>query len=383
MTQTTPNCDSKLTGILLLSFELGKNKWTLTFGTLGKEMRRKDLVAKDLNGLRCEIRKAREKFGLNPKAQVFSCYEAGRDGFWLDRALKAKGVTNFVVDSSSILVDRKKRRAKTDRLDGAALLKVLRRHMRGDSDDWRVVHVPSEQEEDSRRLHREMERLQKERIGHRNRIESLLALNGIEAKVDKEFGQRVSALRNWKREALGDDLQGELRREHERLVLVEKQFQELKRAQKARLKEAEAVGEQADESLKKVGRLRMLKGVANASWPLVMEFFGWRKFENGKQVGALAGLTGTPNDSGKTDREQGISKAGNKRVRRLMVELSWCWLRYQPRSKISQWFQRKFGPGAKRGRRVGIVAVARRLLVALWRYVEHGEVPEGATLKKA
>lgn len=387
MTQTTPRTHVQefgaSSGILLLSFELGKQKRVLTFGTLGKRTRRVELAARDLKGLARQINFARRKFELPTHAPVLSCYEAGRDGFWLHRALARMEVRNRVVDSSSIQVDRRMRRAKTDRLDGAALLKLLRRHARGEEGAWREVHVPAEEEEDGRRLHRELERLKKEATAHRNRLESLLALHGAVLKPGRDFAARLEKLRLWNGQPLPPDLAAELKREHARLVCVQGQLRALKREQDERLQAAQAAGGQAPEVLKKVLALKQLKGVDRSAWTLAMEFFGWRAFRNGKQVGALAGLTPTPYASGASRKEQGISKAGNKRIRGLMVELAWSWLRYQPHSKISRWYQGKFGPGTKRTRRVGIVAVARQVLVALWRYVEQGVLPEGAELKAA
>ena len=386
MTQTTPRTPvqgQETGGILLLSFELGKQKWVLTFGTLGKRTRRVELSAGDLKGLARQSGFARRKFGLPAGTPVLSCYEAGRDGFWLHRALLQMGVSNLVVDSSSIQVDRRARRAKNDRLDGAALLTLLRRHAGGEAGAWRVVNTPSEEAEDGRRLHRELERLKKEAAAHRNRIESLLALHGAALKPGADFAARLDELRLWNGLPLPPDLLAELKREHARLQFVQEQIRALKREQDERLKAAQAAGAPAPLALKKVLALKQLRGVDRAAWTLGMEFFGWREFRNGKQVGAAAGLTPTPYDSGGSSREQGISKAGNKRVRSLMVELGWCWLRYQPHSKITRWYQGKFGPGAKRARRVGIVAVARQVLVALWRYVDQGVVPEGAELKAA
>ena len=371
MTQTTP-----LENILFLSFELGNKKWVLTFGTWGSKQRRVEIPARDLETLDRAIKTAKQKFGLAEGTPIQSCYEAGRDGFWLHRALGSKGVKNVIVDSASIEVDRRMRRAKSDRLDGMALLNSLRRHSRGDR-VWRVVRVPTEAEEDARRLHREMERLARERTSHRNRIRSLLVLHGLSLKVDKEFAVRIATARLWDGTSLGKDLAAELKREYERLALAEKQLHDCRKSQSERLKKPTTV------ALQRVAALKKLKGVATGAWVLGMEFFGWREFQNRRQVGALAGLTGTPYQSGASSREQGISKAGNKRVRALMVELAWCWLRYQPDSKISRWYAERFGSIGKRSRRFGIVAVARQLLVALWRYVEFGEVPEGAKLKEA
>jgi transposase len=232
-------------------------------------------------------------------------------------------------------------------------------------------------EGDDRRLNRERERLLKERGAHRARIKSLLVTHGIVleklTEVPRLLVKAKAAVIGY---VLPPDLKSELEREYQRYELVNSQVRELERLQ---IERAESQGLPA---MQKIQHLRGLKGVGwQSSWILTMEFFNWREFKNSKQVGACAGLTPTPYDSGDKTREQGISKAGNKRIRQLMVELAWLWLRYQPGSDLSLWFERRFGSGGKRMRRIGIVALARKLLVALWRYLEHGVIPQGAVLK--
>jgi transposase len=392
MEQTTPQRAS-----LKLSIETGKNKWLLTMSPGGKGRRRIELEAGELAEFKKQVGKALRQFGLAQETQVICCYEAGRDGFWIQRALTQSGYRVYVIDASSIEVAQRKRRKKTDRIDGEKLLRLLLRYESGDTDTFAVVHVPSEEDEDARRPQRELERLSKERLGHASRIESLLALQGVRAKVGADFLKQVPLLRRWDGSALGAELQRELLREYQRLQVVGEQTKALEAERAARLKEAQQVQVEAaaqksrvplDERQERMQRrhqkvlhLAELRGIGpHSAWKLVTEFFGWRDFRNRRQVGGLAGLTGTPYSSGESEREQGISKEGNKRIRTLMVELAWSWLRYQPGSKIAKWFA-QHGAAGKRKRRQSIVAVARQLLVALWRYVEFGEVPEGADLK--
>ena len=376
MTQTAPQ-----ERILMVAFELSNRKWKLTFGTGTQARRRTEIEAGDFEALEKELRRAKHKLGVAQDARVVSCYEAGRDGFWIHRRLEALGIGNVVVDAASIQVPRRERRAKSDRLDGEALLRMLARHVGGEEKVWSVVRVPSEEEEEARRRHRELERLKHERTGHRCRISGLLALHGLKVKVNRDFLGRLEHLRTWKGKPLGRETQGELRREYGRLKLVEEQIRELERAAEEEVEAAREDPGKASPALRKVVALKQLRGVNESAWPLVREFFGWREFRNRREVGSLAGLTGTPYQSGDTSRDLGISKAGNRRIRALMVELAWSWLRYQPHSKLSVWYQERFGAVGKRNRRVGIVALARKLLVALWKYVENSELPEGAELK--
>jgi transposase len=320
-----------------------------------------------------QIGRAKSKLGLSADCVVHSCYEAGRDGFWIHRCLEDLGIINRVVDSSSIEVSRRRRRAKTDRVDVKALLRLLQRYSQGERGLMSVVRVPTLAEEDQRRLHRERERLLKERGGHSARIQSLLVLHGLRLSVGRDFLERLASLKDALGHVLGEDLKGELRREYMRYRLVDEQIKQLEVEQKRRVNQADSP------ALNQIARLIALKGVGwQSSWPLVMEFFAWRDFKNRRQLGACAGFAPTPYDSGDSRREQGISKAGNRRIRCLMVELSWLWLRYQPQSALSQWFNQRFAHGGKRMRRIGIVAMARKLLIALWRYVKEGVVPEGA-----
>ena len=363
--------------VLHLAFELSQNKWKLGFSD-GNRMRFKTIVARNLKQLQEEIEKAKQRFKLKADVRIMSCYEAGRDGFWLHRHLLSCGIENVVVDSSSIEVDRRKRRAKTDRIDAGKLLAMLIRYHGGERLSWRVVRVPGVAEEDGRQLHRELEGLKKERTMHRNRMKGLLIQQGIAVKnpSSKRFLEELESLMTWDGNPLPLDFKARIVREYERLKEVEGQIYTLRKERQSRLEKAECP------SMRKVVQLMSLRGVGvQSSWKYVQEFFGWRQFRNGKEVGSLAGLTPTPYDSGGSRREQGISKAGNKRIRTLSVEMSWVWLRFQPQSKLSQWYMERFAGGGKRMRRIGIVAMARKLLIDLWRYLEYGVIPEGAILR--
>jgi transposase len=321
-----------------------------------------------------EIAKAKRRFGLPADAAVVSCYEAGRDGFWLHRFLTAQGIGNVIVDASSIEVNRRARRAKTDRLDATKLVAMLVRYQAGERKLWSVVRVPSRADEDARQLHRELLALKRERTKHVNEVRGLLANQGLAvAKVDEALLEQLPQLRCWDGTALAADLQARLRRTLARWALVQRQIGELESLRQRRLRD------DATPHVEPMRRLLELRGVGlNGSWLAVHEVFAWRAIQNRRQLASLAGLTPTPYQSGGSGKEQGISKAGNKRLRWMLVELAWQWLRWQPDSALAQWYQRRFGAGGSRQRKIGIVALARKLLVALWKYLAHGEVPAGA-----
>ena len=367
---------------LYLSFELAAANWKLTFSD-GERFRQVNVRAGDLAKLDAEIRKARDKFGLPSNCMLVSCYEAGRDGFWLHRELERRTIENLVVDPTSIEVDRRFRRAKTDRIDGMKLVVQLVRYKRGERGALRVVRVPTREDEDARRPERERRRLVKECVDHGNRIRGLLALHGLRLKWTagmsaKDFAKSLGAVSTPAGEALPTALRSEVIRQYERMERAREQLSVLEKER------AHWVRDQKHPWAQKVTKLVRLRGVGeDSSRPLVSEFFGWRRFKNRRELGSAAGFTPTPYDSGSSVREQGISKAGNPRVRSLMVELAWSWLRYQPESALARWFQERFGSGGKRARRVGIVALARRLLIDLWRWLEQDITPKGAVLKSA
>ena len=361
---------------LYLALELGWTKWKLAFcADFAQQPRLREIQARDRLALDKEIASAKKRFGLPADAAVVSCYEAGRDGFWLHRWLTKQGVANLVVDSASIEVNRRQRRAKSDRLDAAKLLSMLLRHAQLKEKVWSVVNVPTPEEEDARQLHREILTLTSQATEHVNRIKGLLASLGLEITVDKHLPKRLKNLRQWDESPLPPGLQSRLLREFERLQIVNRQLRELDRQR------AQQVSQQESLAMDQVRRLLALKGIGiRSAWLYVAEFFSWRKLRNRRQVGSLAGLTPTPYTSGQIRREQGISKAGNRRLRWMAIEIAWCWVQFQPQSELSRWFMRRFGLGNSRQRRIGIVALARKLLVALWRYLEQGEVPGDAEL---
>ena len=375
MTATQSSSIGTCSPVLYLAFELGWNEWKLAFATAPADNPRlRSIGARNLTTLRTEITKAKQRFGLPKDCPVVSCYEAGRDGFWLHRYLLRQGIANSVVDSSSIEVKRRGRRCKTDNLDAGKLASMLIRWHRGEKKVWSVVQVPSVADEDQRQLHRDLLELKAERTQHVNRLKGLLAGCGLAVTtIDGHFPQFLTELRTWDQQPVPAALQQRLLREHERWRFVDRQIKDLENERARHIRTSE------EQPVAKVRKLLNLRGIGvNSAWLYVMEFFGWRQIRNRKQLGALAGLTPTPYQSGDSDREQGISKAGNRRLRTMAVEIAWCWLHYQPHSALSEWYGKRFGKGTSRQRRIGIVALARKLLVALWRYLETDEAPAGA-----
>lgn len=368
---------SRVPAVLHLAFELGQAKWKLGFTTgLGQRPRERTIAARDLEALGQEIARAKERFGLPQDERVVSCYEAGRDGFWLHRYLVAQGVESQVVDSASIEVNRRRRRAKSDRLDVGKLLEQLVRYRAGERKALRVVRVPTVVEEDQRQPHRELLTAKRDRARVTNRMKGLLANQGVAVQVGAGLLAELATLRLWDGAALPVALRARLEREWAKVELLTAQIRQLEGEREEALRSGTAP------AVSLVRRLLQLRGIGmNSAWLFVMEFFGWREFRNRREVGGLAGLTPTPYQSGEVSREQGITKAGSRYIRAMAIEIAWGWLRFQPASALSRWYQTRFGHGSSRLRRIGIVALARRLLIALWRYLETGAVPEGAVLK--
>src|SRR5262245_35161351 len=366
-----------ITRTLYVALEVGCDKWVLASATQAAEKPRfRTVAARDLGKLAEEIAKAKRRFGLPADAPVCACYEAGRDGFWLHRALTTMGIRNVIVDASSIEVNRRQKQVKSDPVDAAKLVNMLCRYHSGEHKVWSVVNVPSVQDEDARQLHRGLKDLQRQETECNNRIRGLLASLGLTASVDANFRTTLGRLRDWAGQPVPAGMQGRLLAEYAVWEMLHRQERDCANAQERQLRESD------EKAVTMMRQLMGLKAVgARTAWILVKELFSWRAIKNGKQLGALVGLTPVPYDSGKSKREQGISKAGNKHVRSLMVELAWLWLRWQPGSALSRWYQRRFGPGNKRTRKIGIVALARKLLIALWRLVDRGELPEGAEEK--
>lgn len=358
-------------GDLFISFELSDKSWKLTAGDGGTSVSRHTVAAGDQAGVADAIVRAGKRLRTSARARVHSCYEAGRDGWWLHRWLGELGVDNIVVDAASIEVNRRARRAKTDRLDGDKLLTMLVRHHRGEH-VWSVVREPTPRQEDERREHREFERLTHERTSHTNRIGALLVLHNLRPNV--RIGGRDWS--NWWSahcEALGQKLRAEIERELARLELVKQQVRQIEATRRAEVH----YGRQPT-----VARLMQLVGVGErGACVLAHEIFGWRHFSNRRELAGCLGVAPTPYASGDSHVEQGISKAGNRRSRTLLTELAWCWLRLQPDSSLTKWFNERFARGGARMRRIGVVALARRLAIALWRFVRDGVLPDGARMK--
>jgi transposase len=323
----------------------------------------------------------KRRWGLAEPVQVVVVLEAGQDGFWIARALQKVGYEVHVVDPASIPVERHARRAKTDRLDALRLLSCLRGWLRGECDRMRPVRIPSERAEGLRHLARERGQLQKEVGQHRDRMRKLLRTEGCWSPVDATFAERLAAgdVKRHDGAPLADALRHRLAHECDRLALVSAQLKALEESCKKQV---------PVEVASDMERLQRLRGIGRVgAFRLMLELF-WRTFQNRRQVGACLGLVPQPYDSGQSRVDQGISKQSNKRLRALSIEMAWMWVKHQPRSELTQWFlKRTDGPGIpgtnKRSRRIMIVAVARRLMIELWRYVQQGVLPKGCELKLA
>lgn len=374
-TTRTTECNPGV-ATLYLAFELGSTKWTLAFTTAPAQRARVRVIAAgDLRALEQELLAAKARFGLPLDAPVRSCYEAGRDGFWLHRWLLAHGVENVVVDSSSIEVNRKFRRAKTDRLDVRKLLALLWRWASGERKAWSVVHVPTPEAENGRQLTRELEAVGQDRTRLRNRIQGLLATQGVRLSLDRHFEAAVAALQTGDGRPFPTALRARLIREWGQLQIIEARLAALETVR------ADQIRQGADRVAQVARQLLTLRSVGETSAATFSaEVFGTRTFQNHRQLGALFGLVPVPFRSDQRVADQGISKAGRGSLRGLAIQIAWCWVRWQPDSALTQWFMRRFATGGKRARRIGIVALARKLMIALWRYVEHGIVPDGARL---
>ncbi len=364
---------------LYMAMELAAKSWKLAFsdGSVRKP-RVVSIDARSEMSLDDAIARARKRFELPTDVAVVSCHEAGRDGFCVHRFLLGKGIASLVVDPSSIEVTQRKKRTKTDRLDALKLLACLVRHHRGDEDVWRVVRAPTVGQEDERQPQREREALCSERTRHRNRIRSYLARLGVRLTSLRGLADRLADLQTlWKR-GIPTEMQSAIRRELERLELVERQIAVIDAEERARLREPRTTQDAMAATLYEIKGIGVIGAMV-----VVKELLGWRNFRNRRELGGASGLTGTPYDTGESSRDQGISKAGNKHVRRIIVELAWSWLRYQPDSRLSRWYQERFAGSGKRGIRKGIVALARRLLIELWKVFRFGVLPEGVVLKVA
>lgn len=360
------------------ALELSKDSWLLAIQFPDRQQPSLyPIKGGDAEGLMAKLMTARDRWaqvsGKIPS--IMLCYEAGYDAFWLARFLRAHGVACLVVDSASLQVNRRGRRAKTDRIDVRMLLRAMIAWCRGERHVWSVVRIPSIEEEDLRRSHRERSRLVRERTAHINRIKGLLVAQGIRG-LNIKTGYRkleLDKLVTGEGHALPPRLAGEIAREIERLAMVQEQLVELER-------ELDEAPTPCQVTEKKRDQLLLLRGIGPIfSAVLAREVF-YRQFDNRRQVGGFLGLATSPYDSGAVERSQGISRAGSGAVRALMIQAAWLWIKHQPKSALTQWFLRRTDGQSKRMRRIMIVALARKLAIALWRYLEQGLVPDGAML---
>ena len=368
-------------GAIFVSMELSRSKWLITsLSPGGGEKMSKHVVAGgDLAGLfeRFELlqEKARARTGRDYRIIVIQ--EAGLDGFWIHRALEVEGIESHVVDPASIAVSRRARRAKTDKIDGEALVRALLAYKRGEPRVCSMVRPPSPDEEDRRRLLRERKALVAERIRHINRIKGLLFAQGISgyepAKRDRRV--RLETLRTGDGRELPIRLKAQILRELDRLELLLTQIKTVEAERDALIAE--------DEAAAPAQMLIKLKGVGPEFGAVLWSECLFQRFDNRRQVAAFAGLAPTPWQSGQIDREQGVSKAGSPRLRKTLIEMSWLWLNNQPQSALTLWFHKRVQLNGGRLRKPTIVALARKLLVALWKYVTAGVVLEGAVFSAA
>jgi transposase len=370
-------------GAIFMSLELSRSTWLVTSLSPGKgeKMSKHSVAAGDIAGLLqlfAEL-KRRAQARTGESYPIITIQEAGLDGFWVHRALQQEGIESHVVDPASIATPRRRRRAKTDRLDGETLLRALLAYKRGEPRVCAMVVAPSPEEEDRRRLCRERRTLIEERITHVNRIKGLLFAQGISdyAPLRRDRRARLVALRTGDGRALPLHVKAQISRELDRLELLLDQIKAVEAEQDALLAEASKPAEDAPPD--PVTMLLALKGMGpNFAAVLWSEAF-YRQFANRRQLAAYAGLAPTPWRSGSIEHEQGVSKAGNPRLRTTMIQLAWLWLRHQDQSALARWFKAQ----SQRGRKSAIVALARKLLVALWKYVTSGVVIEGAKMKSA
>jgi transposase len=366
--------------IAYVSIELSVSSW-LVAARLPKieKLRLHRLEGGDTAGLLSVIAEIRSRASakLGSTVDVACCFEAGRDGFWLHRLLTTNGIAAYVLEPTSILVNRRARRAKTDRLDAEGMLRVLATWLGGDRQVCSMVRVPTPDEEDAKRPHREREHLVQDKLRIENRIEALLFTQGIRGRPSlRSWDRDVAALRTGDGRALPKLLRTELDRLRRRLVLVLELIRELE-ADRAKALEA---AEPPDMTVGKIAALQRLRGIGdNFAAVLTREVF-YRSFGNRRQLASYVGITPMPYQSGSMDRDRKISRAGNPRARTTMIQLAWLWLRYQPDSALARWFRERVGTLQGRTRRIAIVAMARKLLIALWRYVETGVVPDGSVI---
>ncbi len=358
---------------LAVGIEISDKTWLLSFLGPGRSQPRfKSVRAGDLKQTLEAIERAKTAFRLAADAPVESCYEAGREGFWIHRWLESAGIRNHVIHSASIEVTRESRQRKTDRIDAEKLVRLLWRFLQQDASlRWTEIRVPPPEIEDARHESRERDHLVREKTRLTNEVACRLRTQGVRG-VDP-YRADFTQIRDWRGQPLGPQLLAMLARKQQLLRLVIEQLKGLEAARRVRLEDP------ADDIARRARLLEGLRAIGPTTAFTLSQELGWRDFKNRREIAGLVGLGGTPWESGKLRRDQGVS-GGIPRIRSLMVEIAWLWIKHQPHSALSRWFQEHFGRAGKK-RKAGIVAVARRLLIALWRLWSFGEVPEGAEFK--
>jgi transposase len=372
-------------GAIFVSLELSRSTWLITSLSPGggEKMSKHQVRGGDIAALLARFAelKAKALARTGKSFPLVVIQEAGLDGFWIHRALVGEGIESHVVDPASIATSRRRRRAKTDRIDGEALVRTLLAHKRGEPRVCAMVRVPTPEEEDRRRLCRELKSLIGERIRHVNRLKGLFFAQGIgdyePRRSDRR--ERLDGLRTGDGRPLPEHLKALARRELDVIELLNAQIEEVKAGRNALLAAARATASPPAPVAMLLGLKGIGPGFAGALWSEGL----FRHFDNRRQVAAYAGLAPTPWQSGRVDHEQGVSKAGNPRLRAVVVEMAWLWLRHQPDSALARWYRDRVRRDGGRMRKVAVVALARKLLVALWKYVTAGVVIEGAAMKTA
>ena len=379
MSSTTHQQECNAKSVLYLALELSARHWQLAMAVGPDERRfRRRVAAGDRSGIERAVDAAKRYFGLSCEVQVRSCHEAGRDGFWPHRFLTSMGFESVIVDSSSIEVKRRRKSPKTDRIDADKLVRMLWRYWQGERKVWHVVHAPTVEQEDERHASRALTSRQEDRTRYRNRIHSLLATHGVQGlRLDGCFEERLAQAVDWQGEPLPALVQARVLSEWRLLQAVEEERERLQQTESKRMQKAETRGMHMAKGLNR------LRGVGVRSAVILGDELFTRDLRNRREVGGLLGYVSVPHDSGDQHIDTGISHAGVHAVRRIAVDLAWGWLRYQPESVLTQWYNARFARGGPVQRRIGIVAMARRLVIALWRYVTAGVVPAGAVLKTA
>ena len=368
--------------ICTVALELSRTRWVL--GVLpprGIKVTIGAVPGGDTERLMAYLQKLQARLAdeFGQAVDVKICYEAGYDGFWLARFLRARDLDVYVLDASSFLISRRGRRTKTDRIDVETMAFTLRAYLAGDPGVCRVVEIPTPEADDAKRLSRERTRLASERTRHVNRIRGLLSLHGIrqvKGLWGGEWRVQLDLLQTGDGRPLGRYIKAELTREFERLHLVLDQIKVLEAERRDTLLDPDTPFPHRA----KVAALTKLAGIGELSATLLVAEVFHRKFQSRRHLASYLGLAPTPYASGDVQREQGISKAGNKPARTLLVEITWSWMRYQPDSALSAWYRARFAENGARSRKVGVVAMARKLAIALWRFVEHGIIPAGAVI---